>query len=46
MTKFLKSVPEERRAVSLKLKETLDACEKVDLEEDSVSVVHWLNTQL
>lgn len=39
MTKFPKSVLEERRAASLKLKETLEAYEKIDLGEDSMSVV-------
>ncbi|KAI4745049.1 oxalate decarboxylase family bicupin [Aureobasidium sp. EXF-12298] len=38
MTKFLKSVLEERRAASLKLRESLDACEKVDIAKDSVPV--------
>lgn len=40
MTKFPKSVLEERRAASLKLLEALDAYEKVEHGEDSVSVVH------
>lgn len=39
MTKFPKSVLEERRAASLKLQEALDICGKFDLTKGSVLVV-------
>lgn len=43
MTKFPKSVLEERRAASLKLLEAIDAYEKAEHGEDSVSVmIRWI----
>lgn len=43
MTKFPKSVLEERRAASLKLLEAIDAYEKAEHVEDSVSVIDLMD---